>query len=159
MKKAILNFFFLGMWLQSSAQNNKTDSLANLLTKSKDTAQVNLLNELTKAYWYYQLDKATEYNTKALFLADSLSFQKGIAEANRCRGVILSFRRDSTGMIYLTKALMLFTQLDNKRGIAATLNNLGAFTCGKNNIQKHLMYFFSHSNYSMNYKIKKQLAP
>ena len=115
------------MWLQISAQKNKVDSLANLLTKSKDTARVNLLNELTKASWYYQLDKAKEYNTKALHLADSLSFQKGIAEANRCRGVILNFRGDSTSIIYLTKALTLFTQLNNKRGIAATLNNQGAF--------------------------------
>ena len=130
------------MCLQSSAQNNKADSLSNLLTKSKDTARVNLLNELTKAYWYYQLDKATEYNTKALFLADSLSFQKGIAEANRCRGVILSFRRDSTGMIYLTKALMLFTQLDNNRGIAATLNNQGAFYLRQKQYSKALDVLF-----------------
>ncbi|MDZ4793509.1 MAG: tetratricopeptide repeat protein [Bacteroidota bacterium] len=142
MKKAILFFLFIGMWLQSSAQKNKADSLANLLAKSKDTARVNLLNELTKAYWYYQLDKAIEYNTKALHLADSLSFQKGIAEANRCRGVILSFRHDSTGMIYLTKALTLFTQLDNKKGIAATLNNQGAFYLRQKQYSKALDVLF-----------------
>jgi len=142
MKKAILFFLFIGMWLQSSAQKNKADSLANLLAKSKDTARVNLLNELTKAYWYYQLDKATEYNTKALHLADSLSFQKGLAEANRCRGVILSFRGDSTSMIYLTKALTLFTQLDNKRGIAATLNNQNTFYLRQKQYSKALDVLF-----------------
>ena len=68
MKKAILFFLFIGMWLQSSAQKNKADSLANLLAKSKDTARVNLLNELTKAYWYYQLDKAIEYNLSLIHI-------------------------------------------------------------------------------------------
>ncbi len=109
------------------AQKNKSDSLTALLNGNDDTSKVNTLNELTKALWYYQLDKAAGYNNVALRLADSLSYARGFAEANRCRGVILSFRGDSTGIIYLTRALDIFKRLNNKRGIAATLNNQNIF--------------------------------
>ncbi|MEP7142038.1 MAG: tetratricopeptide repeat protein [Ferruginibacter sp.] len=142
MKKTFLFVLLIGIGTQLFAQKNKADSLAGVLGNSRDTARVNVLNELTRALWYYQLDKAAAYNTIALQLADSLSYQKGLAEANRCRGVILSFRGDSAGMSYLTKALSIFTQLDNKRGIAATLNNQNVFYLRQNQHSKALDVLF-----------------
>jgi len=127
MKKTFLIFSYWCFCSSLFAQKNKVDSLTALLESAKDTAKVNLLNELSKSLWYYQLDSANQYNLRAISLADSLAFKKGLAEANRCRGVILSFRKDSTGLHYLEKALAIFEQLNDKRGIAATLNNQNGF--------------------------------
>ncbi|HET9746026.1 MAG TPA: tetratricopeptide repeat protein [Chitinophagaceae bacterium] len=127
MKKGILFFLFGSLCLQVVCQKNKADSLAVLLPLAKDTVKVNLLNELTRSLWYYELDKAAAYNAMALKLADSISYQRGIAEANRCKGVILEFKGDSTRHIYLSKALSIFRRLNDKKGIAATLNNLVSF--------------------------------
>ncbi|MES1221690.1 MAG: hypothetical protein ABUT20_39690, partial [Bacteroidota bacterium] len=101
LKKMIFLLLFTSIQCHLFPQTNKADSLKSLLNGKEDTSKVNTLNQLTKALWYYQLDKAAEYNSMALKLADSLSFQNGLAEANRCRGVILSFRHDSTSMGYL----------------------------------------------------------
>src|SRR3982751_5736040 len=97
-KKLLFLVLVTAVHLHLSAQQNKADSLKALLSGNEDTSKVNTLNQLTKALWYYQLDTAAKYNAIALKLADSLSYQNGLAEANRCRGVILSFRYDSTGM-------------------------------------------------------------
>ena len=118
MKKTASIFFCCSLCLHFLAQN-KVDTLVGLLQSAKDTGKVNVLNELTKNLWYYQLDKANDYNLKAITLADSISFKKGQAEANRCRGVIFSFKKDTIGLRYLEKALTLFRQLNDKRGIAA----------------------------------------
>ena len=138
MKRIIIIFLFFGLCLQLVAQKDKVDSLVVLLKSAKDTGKVNLLNELSKSLWYYQLDKAAEYNTIALRVADSINYQKGLAEANRCRGVILSFRKDSTGMVYLAKALTIFKNINDKRGIAATLNNQNAFYIRQGNLAEAL---------------------
>ena len=127
MQSRTLFFLLVSISFQLDAQNRKVDSLNALMKNADDTSKVNLLNELSRATWYYQLDKAAEYNDIALHLADSVSYKKGFAEANRCRGVILSFRNDSTSMLYLTKALDIFKQLNYKRGIAATLFNQNEF--------------------------------
>ena len=142
MKKAFLFFMVVVLSTQLTAQTNKIDSLAALLSESKDTSRVNILNELTKALWYSHLDSAAAYNNIALQLADSLSYRRGIAEANRCRGVILNFKGDTTSMIYLAKALSIFKELDNKRGVAATLNNQNVFYMGRGQFSKALDVLF-----------------
>ena len=142
MKKAFLFFVIVVLSTQLTAQPNKVDSLAALLSKTTDTTRVNILNELTKALWYSHLDSAVAYNNMALQLADNLSFKRGIAEANRCRGVILNFRGDTASMFYLAKALSIFTELGNKRGIAATLNNQNSIYMSQGQFSKALDVLF-----------------
>ena len=137
MKKTTSIFFYCSLCLQLLAQN-KVDSLVGLLQSAKDTGKVNVLNELTRNLWYYQLDKANDYNLKAISLADSVSFEKGLAEANRCRGVIFSFKKDTNALHYLEKALTLFRRLNDKRGIAATLNNQAGFYVDQGEYAKSL---------------------
>jgi signal transduction histidine kinase len=140
MKKTIL-FLLLGSgFLFMQGQNRKADSLTNLLKTARDTIRVNVLNELCKSIWYNQFQKAIMLNQEALALAGKLSYQKGLAEANRCRGVLYSpvFRNDTTGMPYSLKALEQFRLLKDKRGIAATLNNLNGFYLYKKQYEKAL---------------------
>jgi len=124
MKNTLLLSLLIGLAAPLSAQQTKVDSLKALLQTATDTNRVNLLNTLCKSLWYNQLDKASAYNQRALSLADSLSYRKGQAEATRCRGVLYFLRGDTTGAPYLLKALALFRQINDQRGIAATLNNL-----------------------------------
>jgi tetratricopeptide (TPR) repeat protein len=138
MKKALLIFIYYSLCSQLSAQKGKADSLVILLQSAKDTSKVNLLNDVTRSLWYYQLDQANDYNLKALSLADSISFQRGFAEANRCRGVILSFKKDSNALAYLERALNIFRELNDKRGIAATLNNQSGLYVDANEFAKAL---------------------
>src|SRR4051812_23557285 len=128
--KACLFIIFIVYAFTATAQNDslKIDSLKKvLLNEKEDTIKVNLLNELTKASWYYNLDKAASYNYRAQQLADNLSYKKGLAESYRCHGVILNMRYDSSALDYLNKALKLFEELKLKRGIAATLNNQSTY--------------------------------
>src|SRR5512139_3707597 len=101
MKKIFFLALFSGLWLSSWCQQSKADSLLQLLPLARDTGRVNLLNQLTKALWYYQLDKAFAYNDSALVLAEKITFPMGEAEALRCRGVLLNIRGDTTAMTYL----------------------------------------------------------
>jgi two-component system NtrC family sensor kinase len=142
MKKNILLFIIVLAYVNLNAQKSKEDSLVLLLNKSVDSSKVNILNELSRSLWYYQLNKATAYNLQAMSLADSIAYQPGIAEANRCRGVILSFKNDSSGMPYLIKALNIFKALDNKKGIAATLNNQGSAYLKQGQFSKALDVLF-----------------
>ncbi len=142
MKKNILLFIIVLASVNLNAQNSKEDSLVLLLNKSVDSSKVNILNELSRSLWYYQLNKATSYNLQAMSLADSIAYQPGIAEANRCRGVILSFKNDSSGMPYLIKAFNIFKALDNKKGIAATLNNQGSAYLKQGQFSKALDVLF-----------------
>ena len=132
-------FFCFSMCIKLFAQTNKrVDSLVQLLQWAKDTGKVNILNELSRSLWYYQLDRAEEYNLWALRLADSVSFKRGLAEGNRCRGVILSFRKDIGSLGYLQKALSIFIEMNDKRGTAATLNNEASVYIGKGEYAKSL---------------------
>jgi signal transduction histidine kinase len=127
MKKGLLFLFTGCMALHLFGQNRKVDSLAALLTAARDTTRVKVLNDLTRSLWYFQLNKAAEYNAMAMALSDSLGYAPGLAEACRCRGVILSFRKDSSGMAYLVRAYDLFSKLQDRRGMAATLNNQNVY--------------------------------
>src|ERR1700755_3586948 len=127
MHKQILFILLAAFTMNLHAQTHKADSLKALLMTADDTTRLNLLNELSKATWYYQLDTALAYNDKAMQLAGSIDYPKGLAVANRCRGVIYSFRYDNKGMQYLNKALKIFKRLNYTRGVAATLNNQNEF--------------------------------
>ena len=142
MKKQFLFILLAGIAIQVDAQTQKADSLKALLKTARDTTKVNLLNELSRATWYYQLDTALLYNDDALHLADSISYKKGFAEANRCRGVIYAYRNDASGMLYLIKALEIFKQLNYQTGIAATLNNQNGFYLRENQFPKALDVLF-----------------
>jgi two-component system, NtrC family, sensor kinase len=109
------------------AQQAKADSLEIRLQQATGKERVILLNQLTKAYWYNQLDRAFQYNEEALVLSRQLSDRQGAAEAYRCRGVLFGFRKDTSSGSYLFEALSRFRQLNDKRGIAATLNNLNSY--------------------------------
>ena len=129
--RILLTICFFCFCCRLPAQQAKPDSLEFLLRQASGKERVNLLNQLTKAFWYNQLDKAFQYNDEALGLARRLSDRYGEAEAYRCRGVLLGFRKDTGSGSYLFEALSRFRQLNDKRGIAATLNNLNIYYSAK----------------------------
>lgn len=94
----------------------------------QDTAWVNYLNDPDDYFRHYKIDEFDTNNQQALHLAYKLGYKKGHAEAARLRGeILLLFRDDTRANFYLQFALKTFTELNNKRGLATTLNNLGTY--------------------------------
>ncbi len=76
--------FLCCLWIeQSIAQVDVVDSLTYQLSINtrNDTTHVNLLNALSYEYQWFDFNRSLDYADEALMLAESLSFQKGIATA------------------------------------------------------------------------------
>jgi hypothetical protein len=75
-------FLYIGIFLfgsrQGNAQSTNTDSLRALLQNAKDTTRVNVLDKLSKAYWYIDPVKTIEYAAASIELAEKLGYTKGI---------------------------------------------------------------------------------
>ncbi len=93
MRKLSLLFFVL-LPLFTSAQNRTIDSLESLLTSSKDTIRVNLLNKLSDNYARNSNTKGMPYAQEALKLSEEIGFEKGIVISYRAIAVAYFFNND-----------------------------------------------------------------
>jgi serine phosphatase RsbU (regulator of sigma subunit)/Tfp pilus assembly protein PilF len=111
------------------AQQNPVDSLLNKLkTVNTDTAKVNILNQLADILKGRDNDKAEEYSSQALELADKANYQKGIADGLKTKGVIEFMKGDfDTAFESMNKSRETYEKMGDKKGMAACYNNLGIF--------------------------------
>jgi signal transduction histidine kinase/DNA-binding response OmpR family regulator len=121
----LLLFFPLvvGAQLQGKAWG---DSLLLELPKAKeDSNKVNILTKLTYFMGDNDPDAAVRYGQQALQLARSLSWEKGIAQANHVISLAWYAKSelDST-MKYATTAQKSFEALHDKRGVAISLGTI-----------------------------------
>lgn len=147
MKKFATCFLFCFLLLLSSflqAQQNKIDSIQNLLKISKDTSQINNLNELS---WQYinigNYEKAFENAKQAQQQAEKLNYKKGIANAYNNTGIIYwnqgNYERSLEAHL---KTLHIREEIGDKKGIASSYNNIGFIYESQKNYEKVLEYHF-----------------
>lgn len=91
-----------------------------------DSSEVIALN---KTGYSYRLSNPTETKAnarKALAIATSLNYIKGIAESNRIWGIAEYYLNNPEGAFtYYSRALTGFKQINDERGIANVNNNIG----------------------------------
>lgn len=110
----------------SHAQSRKTDSLIALLPTVKDTAKVNLLNQISSSFWYSDITKTFEYARQAATLALSLDFKRGLATAYNNTGVGYYQQNNyDSAIAWYNKAIDVNKETGHFKGVAYALNNIG----------------------------------
>lgn len=102
-------------------------SLEQELSRSgRDTVRVNILNKLSKLYFNAAPEKSNTCARAARTLADSLHYNRGLAEAYLNESLIYRLKGESTkDLEYLLKALHLFEAEKDSAHIAHTFTELG----------------------------------
>lgn len=111
---------------QTTAQSRTTDSLAALLQNAKDTTRVNLLNQLSSAYWYIDPLQTISYASQAIDLGKKLGFKKGITTAYNNTGVgYYQQNKYEEALDWYNKAITMHKESGNFRGEGHVLSNMG----------------------------------
>lgn len=109
-------------------QNASIDSLQILLSKhmQNDTFKVNLLNDIAYKIYYSNGKKSLDYAKRAKNIADSLNFDKGLAESNRIIGVYYKVKGNySIALQYYMNSLKISEKIGDKFATAKVLGNIG----------------------------------
>lgn len=127
-------------------QEKPLDSLLIQLKNhlKKDTIQVNLLNAIGYKYWIIDANESIQYGEKALQLSEQLSYNQGLAKANRIIGVAYwSQGFQNKALTYLKISHQYYNTIQDKVGIANTRLNLGMVYADLKNYKKALQYYES----------------
>ena len=151
--------FCLSIFSISSFASVKADSLIRLLLGAKDTALVNLLNDICWEYNYSNTSLALNYCNKALQLSDKIKYQIGLLNAHNRLGIAydVSGRYDSA-LFHYNKCLNIARATDNVQKIAGSLNNIGLTYWHIGDFKKSLENYFKAANYFETLNDKNGLA-
>ena len=124
MKNSPLIFF---LFIASTTLQAQIDLLESKLKETgRDTVQVNLLNSLARLYYNFAPEKTRLYTHRALLLADSLHYDRGLAEGYLNESLIYRLKGENTkDLESLIKALHLFESLKDSLNIANTFTEMG----------------------------------
>ncbi len=129
MISAITKYTLLTIVLISSLlfSQNKVDSLLSILDEFKDNSRVNLLNEISVAYFQLEQNaEASKYSNKAFELAAELGYNKGKIDAyNNLGRINLSLREVSKALEFANKAIILSKKVGDKKAEAKALRSFG----------------------------------
>lgn len=141
-------FSFLGA--QAVAQKANIDSLERRLKSLpfanqtiRDTARINLQNNLAQLYLRVAPPRALELSSEALEAAKLISFDKGISEAYNNLGFISRLKGNyPLALDYHEKALKIDKKTRNRDAQAITLKNIGNVYLSQGHYEKALDYYF-----------------
>ncbi len=95
-------------------------------------ARVDLLNELGMLLYSSKPLITEAYAQESLVLSERLGYRKGEAGSNQLMGISKAARGNYyDSMMYFKIAHTIFTELDDKKGIATTFSNIGIVYCSQ----------------------------
>jgi two-component system NtrC family sensor kinase len=115
------------------AQQNRLDSLQQVLEQAKDTTKANVLLEISKAYIGTEQEKAISFAEQAIQQFRQHNHTKGIAYALKNIGLAYYMQGKYPEVLnYWQQSLEAFREINDKVGESNMLNNIGAiyFTQG-----------------------------
>jgi two-component system NtrC family sensor kinase len=144
MQKLIAYIYFISVCTLCVAQNNKADSLRQvLLSIPEDTNKVNKLLQLSKDYMNSLPEDAIRYGTQAKDLAQKLKFNTGKAVALKNIGMVYYNQTKYVETIeYWNQSYLLFDSIGDIVNEALMLSNLGSVYMNRGDDAKALEYFF-----------------
>jgi tetratricopeptide (TPR) repeat protein len=142
MKKVTCFLFLFLVTLFLSAQQNKIDSLHQLLSIAKeDTTQVNLLNQLSRSFSDSKPDSALVYADRAREFSQKIGYVKGEGYALiRISTVMTTIGNYSKALEIGLDALKKSEALGNERLIASCYNNLGGVYAEQGDQKQAMIY-------------------
>ncbi len=153
----ILTFNF-SLFTASAQDQNLVDSLETQLknhnTKKTelqikspslyDTTAANILYELSRSYWFINLDKAQEYTKQCMAISEQIGFKEGIGNAYISMGLINKMRGDYLPALdFNKKALKIGLEIRYKKCIASSYSSNGAIYYDLGNYPESLKNFFT----------------
>ena len=130
--------------VETPAQNNKIDSLINVLkTAKEDSAKIKNLNALSKLYRNTgEYDKALHYAETARMLSEKLNFKRGLIISFQNIGIIYNHEGNYIkAMEYFSAALKVPEVLGDKKTIANLNGNIGLIFDKQGNYPRALEYY------------------
>ncbi len=107
------------------AQQNIADSLESQLSSISGEKKVEVLNDLADIYQYIQTQTAIDFANQGIELAQKINYQKGLAGCYGSLGYCYINLDNEKAMEYTKKALAIRLKINDKIGIANSLNVLG----------------------------------
>jgi signal transduction histidine kinase len=156
MKRIILLVVHTLIWgtLIINGQNKSIDSLQELLINhtANDTFKINLLNNIAYKLYYIDGEKSLAYAKRAENLADSLNYDKGLAESFRVIGIYYKVRGNySIALKHYMHSLKISEKIGDKFAIAKVLGNIGILYKEQDKLDKAFEYT------RMSLKINKEI--
>lgn len=111
---ALVIFLFLGSNAIVYSQNQKIDSLKNLLTVKEDAQKPSLYNEISDAYRNYNLDSSFTYSNKAIALSKTVQDYKALSKGHMNQGVVYFMRGDLDMALSATQEAAQIAKSHNK---------------------------------------------
>jgi len=141
--KYLISCLFCFLPLLGFSQQDKIDSLLNLIESSKeDSNKVNLLNQLCQQYRNDDPEKAMKYGNLAISLAEVLEYKRGIAASYENFGRIYRNKGEyNEALDNHLKSIKIYEEIKYIAGITAGLNNVGIIYYFQQNYDKALEYF------------------
>lgn len=138
-KLLYLLYFFTPFFL---AAQNQVQTLLSQLDTAKGITKADILNKLSRQYWYSSPSKSIEYGEKALLLSQQLGYKKGIANAFNNMGVVHKNQGNyPQSLEYHFQALKMREEMGDEAGIAASCSNLGSVYQHQGNYTESLKYY------------------
>lgn len=128
--------------LELKSHNARKQSLDKDIPALYDTAAVNILKNLSVAYWFIDYDIATGYANQCLALSEQMGYKKGVGMANNVLGIIGIYKGDcASALEYLSKALRIRKEIGDRQGTVITINNIASAYYSMSNYAEALKYY------------------
>ena len=124
--KYLILFIALSLQTGLAQSDNKfIDSLLFRLESAPANEKINVLNDISRAYWQVSLDHSLKYAGEALKLAMDLDNKSGIADAyNRLGNAEYLMANYNEAIEHYKISLRLRLDIDDRPGILGSYNNL-----------------------------------
>ncbi|WP_190810713.1 response regulator [Flagellimonas sp. S3867] len=145
MRKLVLfGFVCINCWVTSAQLRTQIDSLTHLLEnkREQDTVTVKLLLDIANTYRGVNLDTSYLYAKKAFNLASNISYDYGMASADKIKGTYFLYTgvMDSSVMYY-ENGQKLFRKLGDLDGVHDINYNLGLLHSSISEYDKAISYY------------------
>jgi two-component system, sensor histidine kinase and response regulator len=136
--------WFLLINIQVRGQVNvvSVDSMKAELNRVEGREKVDLLNELSRAYWDRSFKTALGYSTQSYELATRLNYFEGMADATNRIGNIYYFLRDTAKALdFYRRSLEIAQAIGNEKRKGIIYNNLGILYASFRNYEKAIPFY------------------
>jgi tetratricopeptide (TPR) repeat protein len=127
----------------SQTNQAEFDSLRQIIAQSKqDTNKVNSLLELSRRISQKDFVESKDLADEAIALSESLKWAKGVALGYKHRGFVYSNNtKYDEAMTAFQTSKTKYEAINDKKGIASLLNEIGAIHFYQNNLEQSLEHF------------------
>ena len=133
-----------------------TDSLVQKIKTVKDTALVDLYNEISYQFRNADIEKSLQYADTALWLSKKINYTRGVGNSFVNRGNYFKITGNSTeAKNCYVWAYVQHQKIGNQKGISSTLNCIASLHFLEGDLTKALAYFIQSLNISQAIKDRR----